>query len=323
MYSTLLKTIPQLGYGLESTGKAALDMPMAYATIAMAAAVHGDEATACAAADWLCSNSSSATKTGWGLNWAWDAFKKGLINPADTLYGVTTAIAVDGLLRAYELTGKQCYLDTAVKALNDYAVQHTEFADGAYFHYSDFAADSQFRVPNITAMLMPQYAMLGSIMNKPELTNMADQAYRGLMADVVSTEKGLSWPYCSNATKLRENDLIHACFIVYGLYRYFQINGGGEVLLEQAARYLDGFIVEDKVWEFHTAGRPLSKNVRARSWAVGMLMFVGKLLGRADWVSCGQAVLPDYEFAPGQFSFHFGDEMHSPRAVAFLLLGAA
>lgn len=134
------------------------------------------------------------------------------------------------------------------------------------------------------------------------------------------------WYYLGNAVKPRGNDLIHAAFIVYGMHRYFEARGHDAEtrgILEKAVAYLDGFVVDGKVWEFHVAEKPVPKNVRARSWAVGMLMFVAKLVGKTDLVTQTQAVIPEYEFSLGQFSYRYGDALHSPRSVAFLLLGAA
>lgn len=154
MYSLLFSSLENLGFGLETKGKKPIHIPMSYGTLAMASALHGDAETARACADWLCSNSTSATITGWGLNWAWDAFSNGTINPADTIYGITDAIAVDGLYRTYQLTGDRRYLETATIALRDYADQYSVQEGTFYFHYSDQIADQGYRVANITAMLM-------------------------------------------------------------------------------------------------------------------------------------------------------------------------
>lgn len=327
MYSHLLSSLDHLGFGLETTGKETIHIPMAYGTLSMAAAIHGDVQTASAAADWLCANSTSNRKTGWGLNWPWDAFSNGVINPADTLYGVTVAVAVDGLLRTYQLTGEKHYLTTAVKALKEYADQHTiQDNHSIYFHYSDQPADQGYRVANITAMLMAQFASVGTATNSPEFIDLGDKAYRGLMAESIQSDHGLHWRYCHNAAKPRGNDLIHASFIVYGLHRYLQATGydaESHGILEQAADYLNGFVRDGVVYEVHCSEKPLAKNIRARSWAVGMLLFVAKQLGRTDLADQVLAVVPDYEFTPGQFSYRYGDRLHSPRAVAFLLLGVA
>ena len=264
-------------------------------------------------------------KNGWGLNWAWDAFANGGVNPADTLYGVTVAMAVDGLYRTYLLTGDRRYLETPTKALLDYADQHSVQEGIFYFHYSDKAADQGYRVANITAMLMVQYDTIGFASNNVRLIDLANQAYQGLMADAKYSEQGMHWRYSGNAAKPRGNDLIHAAFIVYGLYRYCEAKGHdaeSRGILEQAVAYLDGFVADGKVWEFHVVEKPIPKNVRARSWAVGMLL-VAKLVGKTGLVTQAQAVIPEYEFSPGQFSYRYGDALHSPRAVAFLLLGAA
>ncbi|WPL15350.1 transposase, IS605 OrfB family [Thiorhodovibrio winogradskyi] len=244
MYTRILQSIQNLGFGLETTGKATIHIPMAYGTIAMAAALHGDEQTARAAADWLCSNSTSTHKTGWRLNWAWVAFANGVINPADTLYGVTIAIAVDGLYRTYQLTGDQRYLDTVVKALHDYAEQHSQQADDAiYFHYSDQAADHGYRVANITAMLMAQYATLGAATHHSEWIALADHAYRGLMADALHTEAAVSWHYLGNAPKPRDNDPgVRTFATFYADVVVGHLGEGDFSRIQRLAHYLDDLI---------------------------------------------------------------------------------
>jgi len=248
-------------------------------------------------------------------------------NPADTLYGVTIAIAVDGLYRTYQLTGDERYLDAAVKSLSDYSHEHSAHTNEAiYFHYSDQPADYGYRVANITAMLMAQYAKVGAATQNSEFITLADKAYKSLMIDSLSNEKTLSWHYLGNSPKPRGNDLIHAAFIVYGLHLYVETKPKTpeiERILNQAALYLEGFVLEEKVYEFHRAEKPLYKNPRARSWAVGMLMFAAKQIGNNDLAKRTAAVISEYEFSPGKFSYRHGDQLHSPRAVAFLLLGVA
>lgn len=326
MYHRILQGISSLGYGLETNGESLIHIPMSYGTIAMAAAIHGDVQTARHAADWLCLNSTSSCKMGWGLNWAWDAFSNGVTNPPDSLYGVTVAICVDGLLRTYELTGEKRYLAIGAQALEDYACQHSTQDDGIYFHYSDQSADQGYRVANITAMLMAQYAAVGSAIDSDRFIDFCHRAYRGLMSEAIHVGHSMHWLYSSNSRKPRHNDLIHACFIVYGLHRYFQAigyNAEDRHILAQAIQYVKSFVKEGIVCEVHCTEKEACETSRARSWAVGMLLFLCKQLGENDLAYQVQTVIGEYEFAPGKFSYRFGNRLHSPRSVAFLLLGVA
>src|SRR5690606_29961276 len=107
------------------------------------------------AADWLIANidlNQNGTP-GWGLPFPWDAFRDGSVNPAHTEYGITTALAVQGLIDFYEATEEESYLSAAVSALAAYA---TEFRNGD-LRYS-VAPSDEAAVHNVTAMLMGQYA---------------------------------------------------------------------------------------------------------------------------------------------------------------------
>ena len=83
-------------------------------------------------------------------------------------------------------------------------------------------------------------------------------------------------------------------------------------------------IIQDGiVYEFHLTEKQPIKNRRARSLSVVMLLFVAKQLGKTDLAMRVKKVIPDYKFSTSQYSYQSGDQLNSPRAVAFLLHGAA
>lgn len=105
------------GRGFDPYQKQIDDHPMAYGLYASAASMLGMVDQAQTAANWLLANPATKNSMGWGLPFAWDAFGDGTINPSTTVYGVTTALAVRGLLDVYAATKNAAYLRAAANAL--------------------------------------------------------------------------------------------------------------------------------------------------------------------------------------------------------------
>jgi hypothetical protein len=308
------------GFGIETTGRGPVHQPMAYGLVAWAASEKADVKYARLAADWLIEN-SSPDKRGWGLDWEWDAFGNGVINPADTVYGITTAIAVDGLLRTYLLTQNRQYLDAAQDALNYY--MQFQCPESGHFFYSDQLSDSAYKVPNITAMLMGQYAHAGGILGNRSYIDVASRAYVAMQESAVVMEEIVLWKYAHGLENERDNDLVHASYIVYGLYLYEKHTPAVKhaSLAPMAASYLDGFIDGD-IFEFNIRDRSAGLGARkARIWGAGMLLYVASALDEQDLMRAVLAKIPKYEYATQRFSYRRGDDLHCPRAVAHLLLG--
>lgn len=308
---------PGLGCGTETTGEPEVHQPMAYGLIAWAAANRGDQTLARAAADWLMENADPAAP-GWGLGWAWDAYGDGSTNPAGTVYGITTALAVGGLTSTYQLTNDKRYLTAARNALDYYA--QFQCPRTGHLLYSDQAADA-YPTANVTAMLMGQYARLGGLTDCKMYQEVAARAYEALKRDAAWDGDALTWKYADGLPKERENDLKHASYIVYGLYTYERQAASHDSLAEPAARYLHRFIADD-VYEFaREEGGSVDRALKARSWGVGMLLYTLSVLGDAERFETVLSFLPRYEYEPLRFSFSRGDQRHCPRTVAHVLLG--
>jgi len=307
---------PGLGCGAETTGEPDVHQPMAYGLIAWAAANRGDQALACAAADWLVENVDPAAP-GWGLGWTWDAYGDGSTNQAGTVYGITTALAVGGLASTYQLTNDQRYLDAARHALDYYA--QFQCPRTGHLLYSDQAADA-YPTPNVTAMLMGQYARLGRLTGCEAYREVAAKAYEAMKRDAFREGDALKWKYAYGLPHERDNDLAHASHIVYGLHTYERYAESHDSLAVSASRYLHRFIADD-IYEFARGGASVNQALNARIWGVGMLLYTLSVRGDAECFETVLSYLPRYEFEHMRFSFSRGDERHCPRTVAHVLLG--
>jgi len=148
---------------------------------------------------------------GWGLAFRWDAFADGTVNPRSTVYSYTTAMVGLAFADAYARTRDHRYLAEARAAANELAGPGLCcWRDGraAGVWYSDQPSDHQaaYRVYNVSGLTL---ALLSRLRGHREL---AAELRRGLL-DARTVD---GWPYMSGATT--PNDLIHAAFIVVGLY---------------------------------------------------------------------------------------------------------
>ena len=125
---SVLETLDEkcLGCGYDAYAKTIIPHAMAFGLLASVGAKIHHERLMRTSADWLVMNGSLGKgKSGWGLGFSWDAFNDDSINPPETVYGITTAIAVAGLLDAYEVTRDPVYAGTAAAALDYYKSSFT------------------------------------------------------------------------------------------------------------------------------------------------------------------------------------------------------
>ena len=309
---------PGLGRGREVWGAEDVHQPMAYGLIAWAAANRRDRRLARAAADWLVENADPSAP-GWGLGCAWDAYGDGTTNSAETVYGITTALAVGGLASTYQLTKEERYLDAARQALEYFA--RFQCPRNGHFFYSDQPADAAYSAPNVTAMLMGQYARMGRLAHRADFLEIADKAYGAMKRDARRDGDALSWKYAYGLSQERDNDLKHASYVVYGLFTYERHAESHDSLAEPAARYLRRFLTEADVYEFARGGNPATQDLPARSWGVGMLLYTLSVMDEEERLAVPLSFLPRYEYEPQRFSFVRGDGLHCPRVVSHVLLG--
>lgn len=298
------------GYGRDSSSAAPLTPvhePMAYGLLVSAFVVDGLPDDARRAADWLVSNNdlNGNGVPGWGLPFAWDAFSDGSINPIHTEYGVTTAVAVQGLLDFYESTTEAKYLNAAVAALEAYAA---EFRDGD-FRYSVAPTDS---VPthNITAMLMGQYARAGRLAARDDFSRLATKSYNRLMSISHSDSTGIWWSYVEGNAKT--NDLVHASYIVRGLID-FQAPAD---VIEKAANYLKRFVRGGVVYDTVESSAYL-----ARSWGIGAALNIACSLGDNVTAASLEQALPPYMDSKGAYLLRPNEGYFAPRLQAHVAWG--
>jgi len=239
---------------------------MACALYASSAAMLGLRPEAEAACDWLERDAVKPDgRVGWGLPFAWDAFGDGSVNSADTVYGITTALAVRALADSGRGEG------IAADALRYYLACRTETPEGTHFWYSDQLVDTA-SVFNVTAMLAGQYARLGRIMGERVFLAAAEGAFAYLDAHRRVSTDGDYWNYGPGIA--RPNDSVHAAYMLIGMTdaaKYLAIDWDADA----ARRYIRRFFRDDRCHEFvaHESMSAARLRKPARPWGLGALLY--------------------------------------------------
>lgn len=285
------------GFGFDVSRAEPQEHAMGYAFHATAAVNLGKIDAARKSAEWLIAN---AGPHGWGLGWSWDAFGDGTPNPADSAYGIETAVGVRALLDVFDATGDRHFSDAALKALDGYSQSFTATKEGGFFWYSDNKNDA-VQVTNVSAMLAGQYARSAKLFGREDHRKLAEAALGQLMRErKVSSEGGAWWPYGS--TRPAANDAVHAAHVVIGIAdaaRYL----GGSIDLSDEASHLLGFVSGDTVLEEHPLVSPERPRVSARA---GGIAIMAAALAEAGFVKDGlriAEVLKGYQAETGQFCY--------------------
>jgi hypothetical protein len=258
---------------------------MAYALFASATSLLGLSVEAEAACAWLERDALKPDgRVGWGLPFAWDAFADGSVNPASTVYGITTALAVRALLDCRG-AGPPA---SAITALEQYLTSRTVTSDGSFFWYSDRPCDAKC-VFNVTSMLAGQYARLGRITGRKDFTDAALDAARYVYEHRKPSEHGEYWEYGKDFA--RPNDAVHAAYTLIGL-RDVQKALDLDIDLGPPSMYIRNFFRDGEAFEF-VPHDFLEKNrlmKPARIWGVGALLYAACEMDETDLVG----VIEDY-----------------------------
>lgn len=309
------------GRGFDPYQKQIEDHPMAYGLYASAASMLGMVDQAQTAANWLLANPATKNSMGWGLPFAWDAFGDGTINPSTTVYGVTTALAVRGLLDVYAATKNPAYLRAAANALVAYKPYFHETDDGGFFGYSDQPQD-QVDTHNISAILMGQYARAATLVPNMGFREIAQKAKKHLDKKRLTHNTTHYWPYSARSERI--NDLVHATYIVQGYLDYAR-HLEPDLDVSRELDYLSSFFSGNVLMEFPThATLPEQLKARpARAWGVGMLLYTLSDAGRIELAHKVVEALPAYQAEFSVFGATPGSKTFVPRHQAHIAFGLA
>ncbi|MHB0971406.1 MAG: hypothetical protein ACYC7A_05935 [Thermoanaerobaculia bacterium] len=352
-YERLLGCFPsdRQGFGIDPGVSVPDHQPMTYALVVSAEA-RRFKATADPAAEhriveavqWLVSNSDldGDSLPGWGLPQAWDAFSDGTVNPPHSVYTITTAFVLYGLLDALDAGAirSQLLKDSTECLVVDAALRLARSAwsdtnDGGYFWYSPNRVDAHF-LPNVSAMMVGAVSRmlrtrLGAIRDEQRL--LLEQRMHQAANTIVHAARmhaGLPyWNYIPPPNFINQNapsDLLHHVYVLWGLEEYREYPGATLPWDRLAsAQSIMTFVRNGSFDNFtlHWPGPPSPPKL----WAVGTaLAFVSRwgdpytAYELFDAIQLGYGIPPEVTMWPRSFS---SDSRFYPRQAAHLLLGIA
>jgi hypothetical protein len=293
-----------------------INQPMALGWYAVAAVRLGHTRQARVACDQLLAmvHKGGGRRVGWGLDLPFDAFRDGSTNPAGTVYAVTDAIAIRGLLDTYRLTGDRRY-SSAVRAALDYYKRRafersTVGGRSGFFWYSDQRADiGRYVVYNATSLLAGQYARASVVLHERSYRRVALRAMRFLWARRRTDGDGTYWPYAPG--RGGDNDWVHAAYLVQGILDFNRALPRSRLPISSAALHLRHQVA-------------FSRSDDQRLWGIGMAMFTLASAGHARAAADVRRItLPRNRYARNRYGEYPGGHEFFPRHVAHLVAGLA
>ena len=229
------------GFGHDVYHPGMFDYPDAYGFLLHAAARTGHEEIAAICGDWLVTHAHLARsgRTGWGLPFAYRTFGDAP-NPPHTVYGITTAAVVLGLITWHQFGGRKDALQCAIHALDEYS----EFFTGEHFQYSEFPAD-RLAVPNVDSMLAGQYARLAVVLNGRgqvrDAVRFEEIAISSARYILSGMQSGGAIKYAQGSKK--KNDVVHYAYIYSGVRAVCELTKFSDrralVIRDCAAKFYD------------------------------------------------------------------------------------
>lgn len=185
------------------------------------------------AGDWLIENADANGNgiIGWGVPIAWDAYGDGSVNPENTEYSISTAIAVDALLSWSEYVDdkkKAEILALVEKALEPYLPESMRTPAGL-LPYSLLVNDRKYDTFNSAVYLAGQIQRFAEITPNAELkealTSAADATMLALARNRKIAKGSGSWYWNYSIQEENPNDLPHAGYVIEGVLTYIDSQG--------------------------------------------------------------------------------------------------
>lgn len=216
------------------------DVPKSYALILLGAIEEAKQknlkkvnSLGVRAGEWLIDNADANGNgiIGWGVPIAWDAYGDGSVNPENTEYSISTAIAVDALLgwTTYVDEQKKAEILALVeKALEPYLPESMRTPAGL-LPYSLLIQDRKYDTFNSAVYLAGQMQRFAQITPSVELKEALQSAADSTMAALSRNKKiakgSGSWYWNYSVQEDNPNDLPHAGYIVEGVLTYIDNQG--------------------------------------------------------------------------------------------------
>jgi len=241
---------------------------------------------------WLLDNSDNDADgvIGWGLPVAWDAYGDGTVNPPDTIYTITTAIAINGLLDWLEMdpyAPSERIIATVDAAFQPFLDPGMMTPNGL-FPFSFSAYDQGYDTFNPAAYMAGQMQRFSDVVSETEkrdqLRVVADQVMKSLLENKrLDQNQGWYWNY--SVTENVPNDAAHAIYIIDGISHYIKHQGtlADQFDWESIARHIDLFYsLEEQEWRRFPQLLTKSYPDIPRLYEMGMLMHFMGMTGRQE-----------------------------------------
>ncbi len=320
------------GFGTaDYPGLDAVDIPKAYAQVLLAEVErnrHGllpeFPSLAAVSGRWLLDHDDIDGDgiVGWGVPTAWDAYGDGSKNPANTVYTISTAIAVDALMTWMErdaTSPKAKIFETVTAALRPFADPRLRSPSGL-MPYSFQDSDRVYDTFNPAAYMAGQLQRFSLLTDDADLRealrSVADDTVQVLLDQHRVNEATGSWYWHYSIQMNLANDLAHASYIIDGLVNYQHYGGrlGNRIDMAATLSHLREFFDTDA--GYVRAWPKLQKNIDrpARAYDLGIAMSLACAApDMANLAPVLAAELPKYRTANGFFEYpkgtDFADEL--------------
>jgi hypothetical protein len=191
------------------------------------------------AGDWLINNTLTDEfgNIGWGISSEWDAFGDSTVNPANTIYTISTSIVIEALLNWIEMDtncNKLQIWNLIDKVTQSYLNKNTISTNGL-LPYSCNPNDFGYNCYNPAIHMAGQFQRISQlhplVQQRKKFADLAFNNINILLKDkIVSSTGNWYWNY-SDLEKI-PNDMPHALYIINGINTYINYGGKNSALLD-------------------------------------------------------------------------------------------
>lgn len=227
---------------------------------------------------------------GWGLPVAWDAYGDGTVNPPDTIYTITTAIAINGLLDWLEADPNapaDRIMSTVSAAFQPFLEPEAQ-SPGGILLYSLSANDKPYITYNPAAYMAGQMQRFSALTRDSDeqkrLRSVADRTMTVLLDARLADPYG-SWYWLYGVGESSPNDAAHAIYIVDGIYQYIAHQGAlaNEFAWSDIVKHIDLFYSRSSErWMRFPQLSPDSPQEPPRLYEIGMLLRFMAMAGKHE-----------------------------------------